>query len=138
MTADIIRKSIFLRATPDPVWHWLTDPEKLAIWFHKPPQALTQGEDFEMFGATSGERLIWGHVTEARAPEVLEYSFVVKPLGDRETKVRWTLEPVPDGTRLSLEHSGLPVGAEAFDLTLSFDKGWDEHIDRMCTGLHDS
>ncbi len=136
MTGNTIRKSIFLKADADTVWQWLTDPDKLAIWFHKPPKPLQDGEAFEMFGTTSGDRLIWGEVKQARRPHHLEYSFVVKPLGDHETRVIWTLEDVPGGTRLTLEHAGLPAGAEAFDLTLALDKGWDDHISRMRDGIH--
>ena len=138
MTARTLNKSIYLRADPDTVWDWLTDPEKLAVWFHKPPRPLTAGEDFEMFGTTSGERLIHGNVQRADRPSRLEYSFFLKPLGDHETRVVWTLDPVPGGTRLSLEHSGLPEAAEAFDLTLALDKGWDDHIGRMRAAIHDA
>ncbi len=137
MTDPVIRKSIFLKATPEKVWQWLTDPEKLAIWFHKPPSPLVQGEDYELIGQSSGERLIHGHVTQARAPHYLEYTFLVKPMGDHETLVKWTLTEVPGGTHLSMEHSALPVGEAGFGMTLSFDKGWDEHIDRMRSAIHD-
>ena len=50
--------------------------------------------------------------------------------------VRWTLENVTGGTRLSLEHTGLPQGADAFGLVLALDKGWDDHIARMRAALH--
>lgn len=138
MTDTTIQKSIFLNATPDQVWAYLTDPEKLGLWFHKPQTPLTQGGTLEMFGTESGDKLIWGTVNVARAPEYLEYSFTVKPMGDAVSLVKWTLEPVPGGTRLSLEHSGLPQGAEAFGLTLALDKGWDDHIARMRASLHEA
>lgn len=133
---NTLRKSIFLSVPPDQVWPWLTEPEKLALWFHKPRKALTEGAPFEMYGATSGDRVIWGQVRVARPPHQLEYSFVVKPLGDHETHVKWTLDAVPGGTRLSLEHTGLPEGAEAFGITLALDKGWDDHIARMREAIH--
>ncbi len=137
MTANIIRKSIYLNASREDVWAYLTDPDKLAIWFHKPPSALQEGQDYAMFGAESGDKLMWGHVATARAPECLEYSFTIAPMGDATSQVKWTLEDVPGGTRLSLEHRGLPEGAEAFGLTLALDKGWDEHISRMRASLHE-
>lgn len=136
MTETIIRKSIFLSTTPAQVWPWLVDPEKLGQWFHKPPAPLVAGEPLEMYGATSGDKLIWGKVLVAREPEYLEYSFTVKPMGDAVSLVKWHLEPVPGGTNLSLEHSGLPQGADAFGLILSLDKGWDDHIGRMRDGIH--
>lgn len=136
MTDTILRKSIYLNATPDIVWTYLTDPEKLALWFHKPTVPLTQGQPLEMFGAESGDKLIWGKVIAAREPEYLEYSFTVKPMGDAVSTVKWTLAPVAGGTRLSLEHTGLPQTADGFGLVLALDKGWDDHIARMRAAVH--
>ena len=136
MTENTIRKAIYLNATPDQVWPYLTDPDKLGMWFHKPPRPLAEGAALEMFGTESGEKLIWGEVRTARRPDYLEYTFTVKPMGDAVSVVKWTLEAVAGGTRLSLEHSGLPAGAAAFGLTLALDKGWDDHIARMRAAIH--
>jgi uncharacterized protein YndB with AHSA1/START domain len=43
MTDTILQKSIYLKATPAQVWAYLTDPDKLAIWFHKPKTAVVEG-----------------------------------------------------------------------------------------------
>lgn len=131
MTTNSLKKTIYLRATKEQVWAFLTDPEKLAMWFHKPQGPLAQGEAYEMYGAESGDLLLWGTVTKAVPHDILEYTFSAKPLGDMVSNVKWTLDAVEGGTRLSLEHSGWPDGPEAFDRTLSFDKGWDEHLLRM-------
>lgn len=136
MTDRTIQKSIYLRASKAQVWKYLTEPEKLAIWFHKPPTTLKQGEDFAMYGTTSGDKLIWGKVNEARPHDYLEYTFTVGPMGDAVSLVKWSLEEVAGGTRLSLHHEGLPEGEAAFDLTLALDKGWDDHIGRMREDLH--
>jgi uncharacterized protein YndB with AHSA1/START domain len=132
----ILTKSIYLRATKQQVWDYLTDPEKLAIWFHKPPKALAEGEDYAMYGTTSGDKLMWGQVTVAHPHDHLEYSFTIAPMDGATSTVKWLLEEVPGGTHLSLEHSGLPQGAEAFGLTLALDKGWDDHVGRMRASLH--
>jgi len=114
----------------------MTDPDKLGIWFHKAKAPMVEGAALEMFGTTSGDLMIWGKVQVMRAPECLEYTFTIKPMGDAVSLVKWTLEPVDGGTRLSLEHSGLPAGAEAFGLVLALDKGWDGHIDQMRGAIH--
>ena len=62
----------------------------------------------------------------------------VNRLGEAASTVRWTLEEVPGGTRLSLEHTGLPQGAAAFDLTLALDEGWDKHLQQMREAVHRS
>ncbi|WP_170348267.1 MULTISPECIES: SRPBCC family protein [Ruegeria] len=138
MTHTVLQKTIFLRAEPTTVWAYLTDPDRLAEWFHKPERPLAAGQKLEMFGTTSGDLLIWGEVRVARPPEYLEYTFTVKPMGDAVSVVKWTLEPVSGGTRLALQHEGLPQSAEAFGLILSLDSGWDEHFVKMRTALHET
>lgn len=136
MTDTMLRKSIYLNATPDVVWTYLTDPDKLALWFHKPTTPLVEGQPLEMRGAESGDKVIWGQVMAARPPEYLEYSFTIKPMQGAVSLVKWTLEPVAGGTRLSLEHSGLPQTADGFGLVLALDKGWDDHMARMRDAIH--
>ncbi|MFK7878592.1 SRPBCC domain-containing protein [Roseobacter sp.] len=136
MTSPILRKTIYLRASRSEVWAFLTEPEKLAQWFHAPKQILAEGAKLEMFGTTSGDLLIWGEVKVAREPEYLEHTFTVKPMGDAVSLVKWTLAEVPGGTQLSLEHLGLPAAAEAFDLILALDNGWDKHFIQMREALH--
>ena len=100
MTDRTLRKSIYLNTTKEQVWTYLTDPEKLGEWFHKPKTPLKEGEALAMYGAESGDRLIWGKVLVARPHDLLEYSFTIKPMGDTVSHVKWTLETVEGGTRL--------------------------------------
>lgn len=136
MTDTTIQKTIFLRATKAQVWAYLTEPEKLAVWFHKPKVALAEGADYAMYGTESGDKLMWGTVIKATPHDLLEYSFTIKPMGDATSTVRWTLEDVAGGTKLSLSHSGLPQGEDAFGLLLALDDGWDEHMGRMRADIH--
>lgn len=135
MTDTMIHKTMFLKATREEVWAYLTQPEKLATWFHAPKVPLTTGTKLEMFGTESGNLLIWGDVIVARPPEYLEYTFTIKPMGDASSTVAWTLTAVPGGTHLDLTHVGLPQGAEDFGLTFMLDGGWEEHIARMRADL---
>lgn len=135
MTDTALNKTIFLNAPRAKVWAYLTEPEHLAEWFHKPKKTLQAGEPLEMFGVTSGDKLIWGDVRAAREPEYLEYTFTVGPMGDAVSVVKWWLTEVPGGTQLVLEHTGLPQGAEAFGLTLALDAGWDNHFLTLRTAV---
>jgi uncharacterized protein YndB with AHSA1/START domain len=135
MTDAVLQKSIYLKATPAQVWAYLTDPAKLAIWFHKPKTTLVEG-DYEMFGTESGDKLMWGEVLVAEPFLRLEYTFTIAPMGDQSSTVKWKLEEVPGGTKLSLRHEGLPQGEAAFGLTLALDKGWDDHLARMRASAH--
>lgn len=137
MTETVLTKTIYLRATPAKVWDYLTDPDKLAIWFHKPKAALAAGA-YEMFEVESGDRLMWGEILVAEPFKRLEYTFSVKPMMGQSSTVKWVLEEVPGGTKLSLRHEGLPQGEEAFGLTLALDKGWDDHLARMRASIHDT
>ncbi len=136
MTDAILRKSIYLKATKEQVWAYLTDPDKLAIWFHRPKTPLIDGEDYAMYGTDSGDKLMWGKVLKSNPFDALDYTFTIGPMGDAVSTVKWTLQDVAGGTRLSLEHSGLPQGAEAFGLILALDKGWEDHMARMRKDLH--
>ena len=132
---NTLRKSIYLRATPAQVWAYLTDPDKLALWFHKPKSPLTTG-DYAMYGTDSGDKLMWGEVLVAEPHKRLEYTFTIAPMGGAVSTVKWQLDELSTGTRLSLEHAGLPQGADAFGLVLALDKGWDDHLGRMRADAH--
>ena len=130
MTQHAIRKSMFLAASRDRVWQYLTDPDPLAEWFHRPDGALACGTSFEMKGS-EGKKLCWGEVLSADPPSRLTYTFTAGPMNGLITTVTWTLTAVEGGTHLELLHEGFPAGAEAFGLVVAFDSGWDDHLKRM-------
>jgi uncharacterized protein YndB with AHSA1/START domain len=89
-----------LRHPPERVWRALTDPAELAAWApfdadrdlgRAGPAALV------MAGAGGGERSEI-EVLRAEAPTLLEHTW-----GD--DVLRWELEAVPAGTRLTLRHT---------------------------------
>ena len=84
-----------LRHSPEKVWEALTDPAHLRAWapFEANGSLATAGANVTLTWVgtpTSFETT----VTRADAPKVLEY-------GD----IRWELEPLGDGTRLTLWHN---------------------------------
>ena len=134
MTPAVLEKTIYLRAAPETVWAFLSDPDKLEQWFHRPNAPLIAGQDYEMCSG-SGIR-ISGRVVAAEPFSRLEYTFHVPPMGGIMSTVTWTLQPVAGGTRLDLVHDGLPQGAEAFGLTLALDQGWEEHFAKIRHVFH--
>ncbi len=126
-----IRKSIYLKAPKPAVWGFLTEVEKVRTWFHRYDADLTEGRDYGMFGHDSGKELGHGRVLRADPHDLLEYTFCIGPMQGATSNVRWTLDEVPGGTRLNLEHSGLADGAEGFALILALDAGWDDHLRRL-------
>lgn len=133
-----LKKSIYLKADKPHVWAYLTEPEKIGKWFHTPKSPLARGQEYAMYGRDSGDKLMWGEVQVFNPHDRLEYTFSIAPMGGATSLVKWRLDEVPGGTRLSLEHEGLPQGVEAFDLTLALDKGWDGHFDELRVAIHDA
>ena len=90
-----------LRHPPQKVWQALTDPAHLREWapFEADASLGTVGSTVKLttVGAPK-EHVSETRVTRADAPKALEYSW-----GGQD--IRWELEPVGGGTRLTLWHN---------------------------------
>lgn len=130
-----IVKTIFLKAPPAHVWKFLTEPEKLAVWFHQGEGALEEGGDWALLTNSlgrEGERVCWGKVLEIKPPSKLVHTFTHPFLKEVETTCSWTLEAAGDGTILTLEHAGWEKFEEdPFGMAANHDTGWDEHFARL-------
>ena len=110
MSETTLTKTVILNADRETVWSFLTDKDKLGTWFHPAETNLAEGENYALTGTSdAGEtvKVCWGNVLEMRAPELLKYTFTVKPLNGAMTTVTWLLEELTGGTRLTLVHEGL-------------------------------
>lgn len=133
MSDSIMTKTIFLPTTPEVVWSFLTEQEKLAQWFHPSNGTLIEGEDYELLETMddgSTRKVCWGNVVSMDKPHSMEWTFTVKPLNGATTTIRWTLEASVGGTRLTLSHEGIKdaAGEAALGLLLALDEGWDKHF----------
>lgn len=133
MTDNTMIKTIFIAASPDIVWEYLTDKDKLAIWFHPAEADFEAGKPYALVSKNddgTSEKICWGDVLKMDRPKTLVYTFTIKPLGGAETTVTWTLEATYGGTRLLLEHSGIDkaAGEAALGLLMALDAGWDKHF----------
>lgn len=124
MTDTTIRKSIFLASDKPTVWDHLTKADLLGAWFHPARSDLAEGQDYTLVSQKDGDRMCWGKVEKADPHDYMKWSFTVGPMQGAMSTVEWRLEAVAGGTRLSLEHSGLPTEADGFGLVLALDKGW--------------
>jgi uncharacterized protein YndB with AHSA1/START domain len=90
-----------LRHSPEKVWQALTDPAHLREWapFEADGSLGTAGATVKLttVGAPTSQAVSETRVTRADAPNVLEYNY-----GDHD--IRWELEAVAGGTRLTLWH----------------------------------
>jgi len=130
-------KTIFLAASVEIVWQYLTQKEKLALWFHPTLGDLKQGGEYALLASDDpgAEKLCWGTVIEMTPPTSMVWSFTVQPLQGAMTTVTWSLESVAGGTRLTLVHEGVgdALGESALSLLFGLDPGWDEHFARLRT-----
>ena len=128
-----ISKTVFFNASPESVWLFLTDKDKLGEWYHPAENDLEAGKDYVLYRlADNGEKIrqIWGRVVEMNAPYKLVTTFIIDPFGENETTVTWVLEESAGGTRLTLIHEGIAeaTGEAAMHLLMALDKGWDKHL----------
>lgn len=88
------------RQSPAVVWTALTDPAELDQWapFTAARDLAAPGETTLTMVDGADRTPMPAVVTEAVAPEVLEYTW-------GEDRLRWQLEPSGDGTRLTLRHT---------------------------------
>lgn len=123
-----IVKNIFIKASPDVVWPYLTDKDKIGTWFHAPVQSFAVNEDYRMHLKNTE---IWGKVLDMDAPNRLVWSFNHNFL-NHDTTVTITLEAQDNGTALTLVHEGFE--GSAGDVAKLFDDhndGWDEHLAKL-------
>jgi len=136
MSQSNITKTVYIDASAETVWSYLTDKDKLGQWFHPARNSLHVNEDFELFDPKNEKgtsNICWGKVLEMDEPNRLVYTFTVKPLNGAMTTVTWTIESAHGGTRLTLVHEGVAeaAGDAALGLLRALDKGWDEHFGRL-------
>lgn len=115
-----------LRHPPEKVWHALTEPAHLREWapFDADRNLAAVGTVNLTTVGTPAPMVAEGQVVRAEAPRLLEYSWGGKDL-------RWQLEPLDGGTRLTLWHnidrSFIAMGAAGWHVCLDV-------MDRRLTG----
>jgi uncharacterized protein YndB with AHSA1/START domain len=140
MSNDTLYKSAIFAASPETVWSFLTQKEKLGLWFNPAQDDLAVGKPYALLNEAedgTSSKMCWGTVHEMDKPSRLVYSFTISPLGGEMTTVTWTLEEIPGGTKLSLKHEGIgaAAGEGAIGLLMALDGGWDKHLGALRTAL---
>jgi len=133
MKTTTIMKTVFINASRETIWSYLTDKDKIGEWYHPAESDLTEGEDYVLFAVTDdGERKrqIWGRVVEMDRPRKLVTTFIIDPFQGNETTITWILDEAAGGTRLLLTHEGIAeaTGEAAMHLLTALDIGWDKHL----------
>jgi len=124
-----------LRHSPTMVWSALTDPTQLREWapFDADRNLGTTGPVKLSTVGTPVPQVSATRVTRAEAPKVLEYAW-------GENDIRWELQPLASGTRLTLWHNigrkFVAMGAAGWHICFDvLDRFLDGHpIGRMVAG----
>lgn len=108
-----------LRHSPEKVWEALTDPAELREWSpFDSDRSLAQTGDATLTMAGGSDEKTAAKVRVADRPRLLEYTW-------EEDVLRWELEPIPAGTRLTLRHT------TAREWTARVAAGWHICVDVM-------
>lgn len=123
---DVLVKEKTFKHSIDKVWKAVTEGEEISKWFIQADFKPEVGYEYTFTAAEEhGGTKIRGKVLDV-TPYILVYSWRV---GDTEvdTTVTWKLEESADGTKLTLEHSGILKYPEeaVMEMIGHFDKGWD-------------
>jgi uncharacterized protein YndB with AHSA1/START domain len=112
---------------PEKVWLALTDPRAIAQWLMKNDFQPIVGHKFQ-FRVEPKPRGWSGtvdcEVLEADPPRRLVYSWCGSGI---DTTVAWTLERVPEGTHVHMEHTGFQ-GVRGWFASRMMGKGWISKI----------
>ncbi|MEM6496205.1 MAG: SRPBCC domain-containing protein [Pseudomonadota bacterium] len=134
MTEFTITKTIFIKAPSEHVWKFLTDKDKLALWFHEGEQSIESTGLYAVLSNTPGnesERLCWGEVTHYEPTSRLVHTFTHSGLKGVITLCEWELKDVEGGTIVRLTHSGFEDADDGFNQAADHDVGWDEHFAQL-------
>ncbi len=105
MTMKLV-KTVFLKAPRAHVWRFLTEKDKLALWFHAAATDVTPGGDYTLLTNSygkDGDKLVWGKVLEMAPPAKLVHTFTHNMLKGVETICAWELAEFDGGTMLTLD-----------------------------------
>ena len=130
-----VSRTITIAAPPERVWDAITEPEQIAKWSAFTPsmdRLAVRGEGawvLPNFGSTP--------ITIEQLDPPFSITYRWGPSGaahvDRalSTVFQFTLEEIPDGTRLTVVESGFEFLADPAEQLESHRQGWDSQLDAL-------
>jgi len=128
-----VEREIEIAASPETVWEFLVDPEKVVLWMGMAASFdLRPGGQYR-FEVVPGHTAS-GEFVEIDPPHRLVYTWGWEPTEESaaavppgSTTVEVELTPAGAGTALRFVHSGLPSDESA----QSHGQGWDHYLERL-------
>jgi uncharacterized protein YndB with AHSA1/START domain len=111
---------------PEHVWQALTNADAMSQWLMPNDFLPVVGHHFRFRTkpAPGFDGIVQCEVLEVSPPKRLSYSWAG---GGIDTKLTWTLTPVPEGTRVTLDHTGFE-GLRGLLISRILGKGWGSKI----------
>ena len=109
---------------PERVWAALTNSDALAAWLMENDFQPYVGHRFQFrtHASPGFDGMVDCEVITVDKPHKLAYTWQGGPM-KKPTVVTWTLEPIPQGTRLQLEHTGFE-GLVGIGISYLLGRGW--------------
>jgi uncharacterized protein YndB with AHSA1/START domain len=134
MTGKIVTARVEISASPDQVWHALTDPDLISQYFFgsrvettwEPGAPITWSGEFnghayqdkgEIVDVVPGQRLVVTHFSPMTGQEDVPENY---------HRISYRLEKDGDLTRLTLEQNNTPAGSEE-----DFRSNWQTMLDNL-------
>jgi len=137
---SILRFTRHFPVSQERLWWAISDREGTQLWLNPVDRLeLTVGGAFFIRTYDENTPAGWtsGIVTQVQPPQVLEYTWNQGPFGGGpalQSKVRYELERIASGTRLSLSHVLYDVAGEVY--VTAFLALWHFHLGALAQGLN--
>jgi len=121
-----VERETLIEANPEEVWEAITDEDRLAEWLAEEVELDPVEGGEATFRSDEGERS--GIVQTVEEEE--RFAFTWSRPGEGESLVEFTIEAVPDGTRLTVIET--PIGPMASWTASATMGGWSRRLTRLC------
>jgi uncharacterized protein YndB with AHSA1/START domain len=135
-STNTIERSVVVAAPQARVWRALTEPERFSKWFEMDIRwgrlAVGEAMTFTMDGATDP-----GTIVAVEPQTRFAFTWLSEPGYDYRTTVTFVLEPVAEGTRVTVTESGFDALPDSFRQK-RFDmnaEGWTIQMDNIARYL---
>jgi uncharacterized protein YndB with AHSA1/START domain len=133
-------RSIVIAADRERVWRAITTPEHISKWFDGTMRwsfTLAVGETITL---TMDDFTDYARIAAVEPPERFAFYWTAEPDNPAETLVTFTLESVPEGTRVTASEEGFEALPEdlrhkRYDMN---SMGWDMALDSLGAYLREN
>ncbi len=116
---------VYIRTTPEKLWHALTDPDMTELYFHgtRVEGTFAVGETIRYLFSKDGEltTALECTIKECLPGKRLVHDFRFHSNGDPPSRVTWEIEPLGDVVKLTVVHDGFDSETETYT---SVRQGW--------------